>query len=250
MNLDNVLIKTENKTFYRDGDSLIKVFSKKYSKANVFNEVLNQIRVEEIGINIPKIREVTLIDGRWAVSMDFIEGQTLESLMEKDPSGLDSYLKRFIEIQRSIHEKRSPLLTKFKDKMTSKIMQCDLDASTRYDLCLRLNKMPMHNHVCHGDFNPSNVIISDNGLPFVVDWAHASQGNATADAAKTALIFRMENKEDLADKYLSAYCEITGTPVDYVDDWTPIVAAAQLVKVSTETKKKLMRWINGEETNA
>ncbi len=250
MNLDNLLFKTEHKSFYRDGNCLIKVFSQKYSKANVFNEVLNQIRVEEIGINIPKIREVTLIDGKWAVSMDFIEGQTLESLMQKDSSSFDGYLREFIEIQKSIHEKRSPLLTKFKDKMTTKIMQCELDASTRYDLCLRLNNMPMHNHVCHGDFNPSNVIISEGGRPFVVDWAHASQGNATADAAKTALVFRMEGKEDIADKYLSAYCEMTGTPMKYVDDWTPIVAAAQLVKVSDDIKKKLMRWINGEERDA
>ena len=43
--------------------------------------------------------------------------------------------------------------------------------------------------VCHGDFNPSNVIVAKNGKMSVVDWAHATQGNASADAAMTYLLF-------------------------------------------------------------
>ncbi|MBO4262730.1 MAG: aminoglycoside phosphotransferase family protein [Clostridia bacterium] len=241
-----MIIERKNKKIYRDGDRLVKLFIEGYSKTGVFNEVLNQARVEETGLNIPKVLEVRLLDGRWAITMEFIEGQTLEKLMELYPEKEKEYLRLFIEIQQEIHAKRSPLLTKFKDKMTAKIMQCDLDASTRYDLSIRLNAMPMHNHLCHGDFNPSNVIITDSGEHYIIDWSHASQGNATADAAKTALIFRMEGKESLAEKYVDAYCEMTGTPKRYVDDWTPIVAAAQLVKVSPEMKIKLMKYVLGE----
>ena len=38
--------------------------------------------------------------------------------------------------------------------------------------------MPKHNKVCHGDFNPSNVIIAEDGPPYILDWSHATQGNA------------------------------------------------------------------------
>ncbi|MBQ7643184.1 MAG: phosphotransferase [Clostridia bacterium] len=247
MKFDNLILERKNKKIYRDGDRLVKLFVPDYSKTGIFNEVLNQTRIEETGLNIPKILEVTLINGQWAISMEYIEGDTLEYLMEKHPERADEYLDLFINIQREIHGKRSPLLTKFKDKMTDKIMACDLDASTRYDLSIRLAAMPMHNHVCHGDFNPSNVIITRSGEHYILDWSHASQGNATADAAKTALILKMEGKEDFAKKYISRYCAITGTDKRYVDDWTPIVAAAQLVKVSPEIKEKLMGYVLGEK---
>ena len=53
------------------------------------------------------------------------------------------------------------------------------------ELLTRLGSMPRHTKLCHGDFNPSNVIVEKNGKMTVIDWAHASQGNASADAAMT-----------------------------------------------------------------
>ena len=64
--------------------------------------------------------------------------------------------------------------------------------------------MPKHNKVCHGDFNPSNVIVGKNGKMTVVDWAHATQGNASADAAMTYLLFALKDQET-ADLYLKLF---------------------------------------------
>lgn len=55
--------------------------------------------------------------------------------------------------------------------MKRKISETDLDATTRYELETRLNGMPNHTKVCHGDFNPSNVIIDESGTPYVIDWS-------------------------------------------------------------------------------
>ena len=59
MKLDRVIAVRNNKTVYRDGDACLKVFDESYSKADVLNEALNQARVEETGLCIPKVREVT-----------------------------------------------------------------------------------------------------------------------------------------------------------------------------------------------
>jgi len=85
MKLEKVIAVRTDKTVYRDGDKAIKVFSSNYSKANVLNEALNQARVEETGLNIPKLLEVTKIDGKWAIVTEFIEGKTLEQLMKEIP---------------------------------------------------------------------------------------------------------------------------------------------------------------------
>ena len=49
-----VLAERPSKVVYRDGDTVVKMFDDGYSKADILNESLNQARVEETGLNIPK----------------------------------------------------------------------------------------------------------------------------------------------------------------------------------------------------
>ena len=84
MTLDRVIAVRTAKTVYRDGDLCVKVFNEDFSKADVLNEALNQARIEETGLNIPKIHEVTKIDGKWAIVSDFIEGKTLQQIAADD----------------------------------------------------------------------------------------------------------------------------------------------------------------------
>lgn len=242
MKLDTVLAKRENKVVYKDGALVAKVFDECYPKSDILNEALNQARVEETGLNIPKIEEVTKIDGKWAIISTFIEGKTLAELMAEHPEKEDEYLNLFVDIQVKILSQKAPLLNKLKDKMKRKISETDLDATTRYELETRLNGMPNHTKVCHGDFNPSNIIIDESGTPYVIDWSHATQGNGSADAARTYLLFRLNHQEELAEKYMKLFCTKTDTARQYVDRWLPIVAASQSVKGKPEEREFLLKW--------
>ena len=244
MKLDNVIATRTHKTIYRDGNLCIKVFDSEYSKADVLNEALNQARIETTDINIPKIKEVTTIDGKWAIVSDYIEGKTLAELMKENPDKMDEYLELFVDLQISIHSKTCPLLNKLKDKMNGKISMTTLDATTRYELHTRLEGMPKHKKVCHGDFNPSNIIITEDGTPFVIDWAHATQGNASADAARTYLLFRLAGNKRVAEKYLNLFCEKSDTAKQYVQKWMPIVAASQSVKGNEKEREFLLSWVD------
>ncbi len=244
MDFEKVLAVRNTKTVYKNGDKAIKVFNEDFKKSDILNEALNQARVEETGLNIPSVIEVSKIDGKWAITSDYIKGKTLAGLMEEEPEKLDEYLERFVDIQLDIQSKKCPHLNKLKDKMQGKISQTGLDATTRYELHTRLAGMPKHYKVCHGDYNPSNVIIKENGDAFVIDWAHATQGNASADAARTYLLFMLEGKKEVAEKYLSMFCEKSDTAKQYVQQWMPIVAASQSVKGNPEEKDFLMKWVN------
>ncbi|MBP3495112.1 MAG: phosphotransferase [Clostridia bacterium] len=242
MKLDNVIAVRKNKKIYRDGEKCIKVFDKSYSKADILNEALNQARIEETGLNLPKLLEVKTIDGKWAIVYEYISGKTLAELMEENPQRIDEYLEIMVDLQLEVHTKRSPLLNKLKDKMNRKISQTTLDETTRYDLHTRLESMPKHNKVCHGDFNPSNIIIDENGTPYILDWAHATQGNASADVARTYLLFCLAGKNEIAEKYLDLFCEKSDTPKRYVQNWMPIVAASQSVKGNENEREFLISW--------
>ena len=244
MKLDNVVKVRAEKTIYRDGDKTIKLFNESYSKANVLNEALNQARVEETGLNMPALHEVTTVDGKWAIVLDYIEGESLADLMEKHPEKEDEYLEMFVDLQLEIHSKTAPMLGKLKDKMNRKISEADIDATTRYELHTRLEGMPKHKKVCHGDFNPSNVIVKADGTPYVIDWAHATQGNASADVARTYLLFCLEGKDELAKKYLNLFCKKSDTAKQYVQKWMPIVAASQSVKGNAHEREFLLSWVD------
>ncbi len=244
MKLDNVIAERTAKKVYRDGDLCIKVFDKEFSKSDVLNEALNQSRIEETELNIPKIHEVTQIDGKWAIVIDYIEGKTLQQLMDENPDKLDEYLDLFVELQMEVHRQKCPMLNKLKDKMTGKINQTKLDATNRYDLQTRLNGMPNHTKVCHGDFNPSNIIIDGDGKAHIIDWSHATQGNASGDVARTYLLFKLKGEDDIAEKYLNLFCKKSDTAKQYVQKWMPIVAASQSVKGNEKEKELLLSWAN------
>ena len=244
MNLDRVIAVRNTKTVYRDGDKCIKVFNDTYKKSEVLNEALNQSMVEETGINMPRLKEVLMIDGKWSIVSEYINGKTLAQMMEEEPEKKREYIEKLVDIQLDIHSRTCPMLRKLKDKMNSKISQTDLNATTRYDLHTRLEGMPKHYKLCHGDFNPSNVIITEDGTPYIIDWAHATQGNASADVARTYLLFCLDKENKKAEKYLDLFCKLSGTDKRYVQKWMPIVAASQSVKGRENELEFLRSWVN------
>ena len=244
-NLNNVIATRLDKVVYRDKNMVIKVFSNSYSKASVLNEALNQARVEETGLNIPKILEITVLnDGEWAIISEFIEGKTIETLMHENPEKTDEYLEKLVDLQIEISSRKCPLLSKLRDKMQQKISATSLDAANRYELHTRLEGMPNHNKLCHGDFNPSNVIVTPKGSSYIIDWSHATQGNSSADVARTCLYFKLRGEAFLAEKYITLFCNKSNTPRQYVEKWMPIVAASQSIKGNPNERNALLEMVN------
>ena len=185
-----ILEKRPKKVIYREGDYAVKSFDADYSKSDVLNEAVNQARVEETGLPIPKLVEVRKKEGRWEILMEYIAGKTMKQLLLEQPEREEELLNQFVDIQINIHKTPAPVtLNKLHDKMRRKISETKLDATTRYDLDIRLNGMPKHHKVCHGDLGLGDVILTADGKYFIIDWAHATQGNASADAARTFLKF-------------------------------------------------------------
>ena len=244
MKLEKVIAVRTGKTVYRDDTLAIKVFNSDYSKADVLNEALNQARAEETSLRVPTLQEVTKVDGQWAIISDFIQGKTLAQLMADNPDQKTAYMNLFVDLQLAVHAQECPLMTLLRDKMNRKISQSGLDATTRYELHTRLEGMPKHRKLCHGDFNPKNIIIAPDGVAYILDWAHATQGNASADVARTYLLFWLDGDISGAEAYLDLFCQKSDTARQYVQKWIPIVAASQIVKGNAKEREFLLRWAN------
>lgn len=240
-----LISSSETKCVYRDGDLAIKEFCEGFPKAEVLNEALCTARVEDLpGLHVPKVLSVSVMDGKWSITREFIEGKTLQQLMDENPDKVQEYMEQMVDLQIDIHSKACPLLNKLKEKTIRALQEEEqLDTNTRYDLLTRLDGMPKHTKLCHGDFEPSNIIVAADGAMYVVDWVHASQGNASADVARTYLLLSLKDAKK-ADMYMDMFCEKTGTEKRYVQGWLPIVAAAQLAKKRPEEKELLEKWVN------
>lgn len=245
-NLNNLIAKRSTKEVYNDNGKTIKLFVENYSKADILNEALNQSRVEEgTDLYIPKLLAVTKIDNRWALVSEHINGIPLDTLMAQNPDKEDEYLNVFVDIQLTILSKHVPLLNPIKDKFRRKIKNSNLfNENIKYELLQRLEGMKDHTKLCHGDYNPSNIIINEKGEYFILDWSHATQGNASADAARTYLLFSIQGKENLADKYLNLFSEKSGIEKNNIQRWIPIVAATQMTKCKPEEQEFLSRWVD------
>lgn len=244
---ENLISSRETAEVYKVDGKAVKVFNQKHPVSEVLNEALNTARVEETGVNIPKIIEVTMIGDKWAFSTEFIEGKTLAQLIEENPGDWQKYIDQMVDLQIEINNKKCPLLNRLKEKMTRQIQELgELNDATRYELLTRLEGMPKHTKLCHGDFNPSNIIIGDNGTVYILDWVHATQGNASADVARTYLLLMLQSEEK-AEYYLDSFCKKSNTAKPYVQRWLPIVAAAQLTKKRPEEKELLMKWLDVAE---
>jgi aminoglycoside phosphotransferase (APT) family kinase protein len=232
------------KTIYRDGDKVIKLMGGEYPAPDVLSEAHNLAAVEETALKVPRLVEVTKINGKWAIVWEYVEGTTLDRLMEKNKDKEQQYLERFVDIQIDMHRYSATRLPLLVEKMERKIKASGLDAAARYEILGRLAGMPKHSKLCHGDFNPSNIVITEKDEAYIIDWSHAAQGNASADAAQTCMLFRLAGNINLAEKYLSLFCKKSDTARQYVEKWLSIVAASRLVKAAPEEKEFLLHWAN------
>lgn len=236
MNLEKIIGVRTKKTIYRDGDLVIKLFNEDFNKAMVLNEALNQARLETTDLPIPAINSVTMFNGKWAIVSEYIHGITLSRLMKEEVNKTDELLDMFINLQIRMHHTKAPILTDLFDKLKRRIETSDLPATERLALRMKLEAMPKHNVICHGDFNPSNIIIKDDDSPYILDWSHATLGNALADVAKTYILLTYDETIELANQYLIKYCKKTKTSAEEVLEWVPIIAAAWMSAATGEYK--------------
>lgn len=239
MKLDRIIAVRNRKTIYRDGELCMKVFDASYSMADVLGEALNQARVGETSLNVPAVREVAVIDGKAAIISDFIRGKTLAQLLHDEPERRDELLSLLATLQTQIHSESCPQLESLRDKLARKLLCTDFDATTRYDLHSRLDAMPRQGNLCHGDFEPENVIIAEDGTPYIIDWSHASKGNPAADAARTYQLLCLSGDTEGAKRYLELFCNQNGIDERSIWLWMPIVAAAQTLSANEEERSYL-----------
>ena len=154
----NVLQERTDKVICRDGKTVLKIFGPSYKVSLILNEAMNEARAAETGLPVAKVVEVLKIREHWCIRREYVEGETLADVMAKDKKNLVKYLKEFVAIQCQVFAKTSDRMGNLADKLDKQISASPVDKVTRYDLHMKLQSYPRGTALCHGDFNPTNVI--------------------------------------------------------------------------------------------
>ncbi|MCK0473697.1 aminoglycoside phosphotransferase family protein [Halalkalibacter sp. APA_J-10(15)] len=229
---------------YLSDNKIVKVFNDFLPNTESINEANKQQYAYSCGLPVPKVLDVTKINGVQAIIMEYIKGETLGDLMFKDEEQTEYYLNISVHMQLEIHSIIPDGIEPMSDKLFRQIESVnELDKKKKNSLIKKLESMTYENRLCHGDFHLFNLIKTENQV-VVIDWVDSSAGDICADIYRTYLLYSQFSPE-LADMYLRLYCEKSGILRSEVFQWAPIIAGARLSEsVSSENSERLMEIID------
>ncbi len=229
---------------YLHKNRIVKVFNDYLPATESSYEANKQKYAYSCGLSVPKILDVTKIDGKQAIIMEYIKGRTIGETLSEDIEQAEYYLNITVEIQQKIHMIVADTLEPMSEKLSRQIKSAhNLDEKQKSALLKRLDSMTFEKRLCHGDFHMFNLIMTNNKVT-IIDWVDSSAGDIHADIYRTYLLYS-QLSEELADMYLNLYCEKSGLSKDDVFQWAPIIAGARLSEcISSEKSERLIEIVN------
>ncbi|WP_426980117.1 phosphotransferase [Bacillus pseudomycoides] len=246
MNLGNPIAIGNTAKIYLYDNKIVKVFKKHFPNTESLYEAKKQEYAYSCGIQVPKVLEVTEIKGRQAIIMEYVIGKTVGDLLIHNMERAEHYISICVNAQQKVHAVvvDSDLLEPMSEKLYRQIKSThNLDEKQKGKLLRKLDSMVFEPRLCHGDFHPFNLILSNDNVK-IIDWVDASAGDIRADVYRTYLLYAQASVE-LAEMYLRIYCKNAGLSRDEVIKWAPIIAGARLSeKVSSENIEHLKRLVD------
>ena len=224
---------------------IVKVFNDYLPETESLYEANKQRLAYSHGLNVPKVLDVTEIDGKQAIIMEYIKGRTIGDILSRNMDQAEHFMNLSIDIQQKIHTVVADSLEPMCEKLRRQIESTtNLEERHKSLLIQKLDSMTFENRLCHGDFHLFNLIISENEKVTIIDWVDSSAGDIRADIYRTYLLYSQFSVE-LAEMYLRLYLEKSGLSKEEIFQWAPIIAAARLSEsVSTERSERLLDIVN------
>lgn len=215
--------------------------------------------IGELVANAPKFYGTVETDGLTGLAYERILGPPMLEILLGNPEKAAEYGRQLAQLHAKLHSvKATGRLQSIKNRLAytiSGIHHAQFEP-LRGAIVNRLSELPEGDHLCHGDFHPGNVLLSQRG-PVVIDWMTAVCGPAQADAARTIMILRhailpaefpevviktfAQLRTVLLQTYELTYFELTGYSREELVKWElPLMAARLSESVPEEEQRTLL----------
>lgn len=243
-------------------NKVLKLFKADIPKEAIENEY--RINSELYKCNFPVVATYELIElhGRIGIVYEKMEGFTMSKLIACKPWRIAREARRLAQLHERIHRNVNLYLPYQKEKIRRNIALTELlDDYVKKKLYDYIEKLPDGNVLCHGDFHPDNILISESRT-VIIDWMDATIGNPLADVARTSIILRfaaVANDRPCIERsilnwlrykfyseYIDQYKKITSVNINQIKQWELPIAAARLNEsLSQREKIELLNFISG-----
>jgi len=234
---------------------VLKLFREDWGQALAQIEFENTRHANQLGLRAPKVFEISTFNGRPGIVFEFAEGETLTSLILKEPWKMVWGGRLLARLHAGIHDNRSDLFPPLKIGLERRLVEYpNIEPWAKTQALEMLRTAPDDNVICHGDFHPDNVLVCDESI-VIIDWPTALSGSGIYDFARTALLLKIGMPEEtrlprrmairvfqawLARIYVAAYQSTVTITRDDFARWTFIAAAVRLAEGIPAEREFLM----------
>jgi aminoglycoside phosphotransferase (APT) family kinase protein len=192
----------------------------------------------EAGVNVPTpVAYLGELGGREAFAMELVEGETIGRRIVRDPPpGLETQLADELAKIHSIPPERLPFL---RSADVVGRFEHELDSVGEPHPALEYGLWWLREHrpetlvdvVTHGDFRLGNIVVSERGLEYVLDWEFAHLSDPREDVAWPIVRAWRFGADDRrlggigeVGPYLERYEQLTGRSISEADlDWWEVL---------------------------
>lgn len=237
-------------------NEVLKLFNEGFSMGSEFE---NCKIINSLGIPSPEVVETVEIDGQQGIIYERINGVTMSKIIEPNFHSLSKYARILAEIHSMIHSFKVDYTPNLKKELSERIsFSKKLNVDTRNKIIKEFDKLPEGNTICHYDFHPDNIIMSQRG-PVIIDWANVLVGDSLADVTRTSLILKSHavppgecpywfkdrnSRLHFHKEYLNEYLKLENITIVDLKPWELPMAAVRLGEGIKEEEQQLTELIN------
>ena len=244
---------------YAWGDNhVLKLFHAGFPPAYIALELKNSRSAHALGLPTPGDAGHVEWSQRSGIVFERVDGPTVYELVQTGAQTTARLGRTFFDIQQSIHRCNFSELLPIQAKLAERIrLAKQLPQTLRAEAIDALQRAPLSDTVCHGEFHPMNVILGPSG-PVVIDWMDMSRGNPAIDVMRTLLYLRFGSGHEITqatrteffNAYLERCREVWSGRMEQLQHWQRPLAVARMSisSVNEDERSDLMGLIESRHS--
>ena len=207
-------------------------------------EAKKQTYAYDAGLPVPKVHRAYGAEGNAYVLMDYIKGCNFVEACPEDPVQIKEYMQTLVGLQIQMHQLDGGDLIDMKQHFREKIKKVKISRRIKRKYIKELKHLEYNTCLCHMDYHPMNLLLSEEGKPYIIDWSNACAGSREADVCNSYLILTIIGQKELAELYLTLYCAMSNMQKADIWNCMGLVACMKLSeKRSDEEKANLLEIV-------
>lgn len=164
-----------------DEDKVVKLYREGYPEKSIAKEYNNAKLMELGGFQFPRAYDLVNVEGKRGIIFQRIQGSVfLEELFNREQ--FEANVKKMARLHKGIlknvrreAESYKSFLLSYAKRENDKMLEMNIEA------------LPGGEFLCHGDFHPANIMVSNDEL-YVIDFMNVCKGPKLYDIARTVYL--------------------------------------------------------------